>query len=59
MVSGSSSFSIRDKFKDSLAGRKRIFKIYPLDFGEFLEFKDRGDLAGFLSNGDWEKARFL
>ena len=59
VVSGSSSFSIRNKFKDSLAGRKRIFKIYPLDFGEFLEFKDRGDLAGFLNAGDWEKARFF
>ena len=59
VVSGSSSFSIRNKFKDSLAGRKRIFAIYPLDFGEFLEFKGRGDLADFLNTGDWEKARFF
>jgi len=59
VVSGSSSFSIKTKFKDSLAGRKRIFKMYPLDFGEFLEFKERGDLAGFLDTGDWEKARFF
>ncbi len=59
VVSGSSSFSIRNKFKDSLAGRKRIFKIYPLDFGEFLEFKERDDLADFLNNSDWKKARFF
>lgn len=59
VVSGSSSFSIKTKFKDSLAGRKRIFEIYPLDFGEFLEFKDRKDLAGFWDTGNWEKARFF
>jgi predicted AAA+ superfamily ATPase len=59
VVSGSSSFSIKSKFKDSLAGRKKIFEIYPLDFGEFIEFKDRKDLAGFWNTGDWEKARFF
>ncbi|MCK4241423.1 MAG: ATP-binding protein, partial [Candidatus Atribacteria bacterium] len=59
VVSGSSSFSIRNKFKDSLAGRKRIFEIYPLDFGEFVEFKDRKALAGFWNTANWEKARFF
>lgn len=59
VVSGSSSFSIRSRFKDSLAGRKRIFEIYPLDFGEFLEFKDRKALAGFWNTANWEKARFF
>lgn len=59
VVSGSSSFSTKTKFKDSLAGRKRIFEIYPLDFGEFLEFKDRKNLAGFWDTGNWEKARFF
>ena len=44
-VNGSSSFAIRSKFKDSLAGRKIVFNIYPLDFGEFLEFRGRKDLA--------------
>ncbi|MCK4309274.1 MAG: DUF4143 domain-containing protein, partial [Candidatus Atribacteria bacterium] len=47
------------KFKDSLAGRKRIFEIYPLDFGEFVEFKDRKALAGFWNTANWEKARFF
>ena len=39
IVSGSSSFYIDKKFKDSLAGRKFLFEIYPLNFEEFLVFK--------------------
>ncbi len=59
IVSGSSSFAIKSKFRDSLAGRKIIFNIYHLDFGEFLEFKESKELAGFWDNSDWEKARFF
>ncbi len=44
IVSGSSAFYIDMKFKDSLAGRKRIFHVFPLSFSEFLGFKDRVDL---------------
>lgn len=40
IVSGSSAFYIDKKFKDSLAGRKRIFNIHTLSFREFLDFKD-------------------
>jgi len=40
IVSGSSTFDIKKKFKDSLVGRIFIFTIYPLDFEEFLLFKD-------------------
>ena len=36
---GSSSLQIKAKFSDSLAGRKRVYKIEPLDFDEFLLFK--------------------
>lgn len=39
IASGSSSFYIDRKFKDSLAGRKFLFEVYPLNFGEFLLFK--------------------
>ncbi|MCK4764266.1 MAG: ATP-binding protein [Candidatus Aminicenantes bacterium] len=39
IVSGSSSFEIKDKFKDSLVGRTVDFELYPLDFEEFLKFK--------------------
>ena len=40
IVSGSSSFNIKAKFKDSLAGRTVNFEIYPLSFEEFLLFKN-------------------
>ena len=59
VVSGSSSFAIRSKFKDSLAGRKIVFNIHPLDFGEFLEFRGRKELADFCNTANWEKARFF
>lgn len=44
IVSGSSAFYIDKKFKDSLAGRKRIFNVYPLSFSEFLFFKEQQEL---------------
>ncbi|TSC95404.1 MAG: Uncharacterized protein Athens101410_583 [Parcubacteria group bacterium Athens1014_10] len=40
IVSGSSSFAIKSKFKDSLVGRAVNFEIFPLSFAEFLEFKE-------------------
>ncbi len=40
IASGSSSISIKDNIKESLAGRKFIFEIFPLDFEEFLTFKE-------------------
>ncbi|MBI5195798.1 MAG: ATP-binding protein [Nitrospirae bacterium] len=45
IVSGSSTLEIRRKFKDSLAGRKVVFEVYPLDFYEFLIFKNEKKLA--------------
>jgi predicted AAA+ superfamily ATPase len=36
IVSGSSSFEIKSKFKDSLAGRSLSFEIFTLDFEEFF-----------------------
>jgi uncharacterized protein len=39
IVSGSSSFEMKSKFKDSLVGRTVNFEIYPLTFEEFLSFK--------------------
>ena len=39
IVTGSSSYYLKDLFTESLAGRKTIFELYPLDFGEFLDFK--------------------
>jgi len=40
IVTGSSSFYLKNHFSESLAGRKRIFEMYPLDFEEFLQFKE-------------------
>lgn len=40
IVSGSSSFEMKSKFKDSLVGRTVNFEIYPLSFQEFLLFKN-------------------
>ncbi len=39
IVSGSSSFAIKSKFKDSLVGRTVDFDIFPLSFREFLTFR--------------------
>lgn len=38
-VTGSSSFYLKNLFPESLAGRKKIFELFPLDFEEFLWFK--------------------
>lgn len=39
IVSGSSSFEMKSKFKDTLVGRTVSFEMYPLSFQEFLIFK--------------------
>lgn len=40
LVSGSSSYYLKNRITESLAGRKQVFEIYPLDFLEFLHFKE-------------------
>ena len=45
IASGSSAFYIDRKFKDSLAGRKKIFYVRTLSFREFLRFKNENDLS--------------
>ncbi len=44
IVSGSSAFYLDKKFKDSLAGRKKIFYVPTLSFREFLKFNNEQDL---------------
>lgn len=39
IVTGSSSYYMKNRFSESLSGRKRIFEMYPLSFPEFLQFK--------------------
>lgn len=40
IVSGSSTFAIKSKFKESLVGRTVDFELFGLDFEEFLVFKN-------------------
>jgi predicted AAA+ superfamily ATPase len=52
IATGSSAFYLDTKFKDSLAGRKRIFELFPLDFEEFMHFKGYPE---FIT--EWDKMR--
>jgi predicted AAA+ superfamily ATPase len=45
IVSGSSSYYLKNRFSESLAGRKQIFEMYPLDFAEFVSFRKQNDAA--------------
>ena len=40
ILSGSSSFYLKNQFSESLAGRKYIFELFPLNFAEFLRIKN-------------------
>ena len=40
ILTGSASFELKSKLKESLAGRKMVFNIMPFTFFEFLKFKD-------------------
>lgn len=44
IASGSSAFYIDTRFRDSMAGRKRIFHLPVCSFDEYLELSDRQDL---------------
>jgi predicted AAA+ superfamily ATPase len=44
VASGSSAFYLDQKFKDSLVGRKRIFRLNTCDFEEFLLLQEKHDL---------------
>jgi uncharacterized protein len=39
ILTGSSSYYLKNHFTESLAGRKRIFELFPLDFSEYLQFR--------------------
>lgn len=39
VLTGSSSYYLKNLFPESMAGRKLIFEVYPLTFSEFLVFK--------------------
>ena len=62
IATGSSAFYLDTKFKDSLAGRKRILELYPLDFDEFLEFSGnpgfREDYRLTQNNHDFQSLKY-
>jgi len=39
LLTGSSSFYLKHYFSESMAGRKVVYDMYPLGFGEFLDFR--------------------
>jgi len=47
IVTGSSSFYIKNRFTESLAGRKRIFEMEPLSFSEYLAFQGEQSTSKF------------
>ncbi|MDF7800884.1 ATP-binding protein [Pontiellaceae bacterium B1224] len=51
VVTGSSHFYIDRKFKDSMAGRKRIFELPSLGLDEVLHFRGRDDLVPYVGSG--------
>jgi predicted AAA+ superfamily ATPase len=55
ILTGSSSYYLKNRFNESLAGRKKIFEIYPLSFGEFLTFKE----IPFVKHDDFTKQPFF
>ena len=64
MVTGSSSYYLKDMFTESLSGRKKVFELYPLDFGEFLLFNniEFSPLKKFENNfllSEYQRLNFL
>lgn len=51
ILTGSSSFYLKNLFSESLSGRKKIFELYPLNFSELLTFND----VSFKENVFYEK----
>lgn len=49
-ATGSSSIKIKDEIQESLAGRKNIHYLFPLDFEEFIIFKNNKDALQQLQN---------
>lgn len=49
-ASGSSSLAIKSQIQESLAGRKKVHEIHPLDFEEFIYFKQDNILSEQLKN---------
>ena len=61
VISGSSSLQIKGQVKETLTGRKHLFDLFPITFGEFLRYKrleTASDLARILrfESDEYERA---
>lgn len=64
IITGSVSYYLKNLFSESLAGRKKIFELWPLDFGEFLVFKkvsfeEKNLLSSKFSLNEYERIKFF
>ncbi len=60
IVTGSSSFYLKNLFSESLSGRKFIIELHPLDFEEFLWFKGlKIDFKESFIDKEKQKSRVL
>jgi predicted AAA+ superfamily ATPase len=66
ILTGSSSFYLKNYFPESLSGRKVLFELYPLNFEEFIlfkgvekevhkSFKDKNENKNYISFQKFEK----
>lgn len=57
-LTGSASFYLKNLFPESLAGRKVIYELFPLDFEEFLIFKEKArPMSGDFKSKARDKSR--
>lgn len=56
ILTGSSSYYLKNLFPQSLAGRKIVFEMFPLNFSEFLVFKgfERKEVVTFSEKAAWK-----
>lgn len=54
VLTGSSSFYLKNLFPESMAGRKVVFEVFPLTFAEFLRFKEvnHNAISSFAQKAD-------
>lgn len=57
ICTGSSALGIKMKFQDAFVGRKLIFTLYPLNFREFLLFKEKKRLVDNLPTRPFEQVK--
>ena len=63
IVTCSSAYYMKNRFSESLAGRKKLFEVYPLNFGELLAFNGVTNIpvilekAGVFISSEYERLK--